>query len=669
MKNKKLKNISSKKDKSNHQKQPSNKDNKKNYPAWIGIAIIILLGIIIYSNSFNCSFQLDDTSSIVDNQVIRDVTDFNSIWKFSQSRFIPYLSLAANYHFGELNVWGYHFVNLLIHITVSLFVYWLSFLILKTPNLKDLIQKKDHHLVAFITALLFVSHPLATQSVTYIVQRMASIVAMFYLLTLILYLKGRLNEGARSLSILYFGCALIAAIFALFSKENAYTLPLAFILLEIFFLQKEKIKINFKDTRIKLAVVACVCFLVLLFSRISLSIFNPISPGLGNSFTVTPLNYFFTQFIVIVKYIQLLILPIGLNIDHDIPIASSLIEIRTLLSLFFLLAIVGLAIYLFNRQRIISFAIFWFFLTISIESSFIPLADLIFEHRTYLPSFGFFLILSVGLYKLLWQKNRNLAIGILLVIIGSNSFLSFERNKVWKNNFTLWNDAVSKSPNKARPLGTRGDYYRDVNEWDKAITDYTKALRINPRYTTALHNRGFAYAKLGDSNKAIEDYNNAIKIRPTYSIALLSRGIALYQLSQLDNALKDYSSAIKSNPKFSQAYFARSLIYSRQNQLEKAIADCNSAIKYKPTFSGAYFNRGYIYSQLDQFNEAIADYSKAIEFDPNNAKIFYNRGEAYGRQGQWNKAIADYDQAIALNPSLSKASEQKAIAIRNLSNK
>ena len=138
----------------------------------------------------------------------------------------------------------------------------------------------------------------------------------------------------------------------------------------------------------------------------------------------------------------MLILPINQNLDYDLPISTGFFEIRTLLSFIFLLSLVATAVVLFNKHRVISFGIFWFFLTVSIESGIIPIDDLIFEHRTYLPSFGFFLILVYCVHFSLWNNYKSVAIGILVGIIGVNSILTFERNKVWESDLTLWSDAL-----------------------------------------------------------------------------------------------------------------------------------------------------------------------------------------------------------------------------------
>ena len=533
-----------------HQKYSVKKDvpinkhtNGKKYFDFLGLSAIVMLGIIIYSNSFNCSFHFDDASSIVANKAIQNLSDIKAWWNYSSGRPIAYFTFAVNYHYGELNVWGYHLVNLIIHLITSCIVGWLTLLIFSTPALKNNPIIKHKKILAFFVALLFVSHPLATQSVTYIVQRMASLVAMFYLLSLALYVKGRLSEKGIT-KYFWFAGALVSAVLALLTKENAYTLPFAVILFEIFFLQTKKIKINFKDYRIILLMVAFLSIMIFMFSRFSLSIFKPISPTQGNTNTITSMNYLFTQFSVIVKYIQLLFLPINQNADYDFPIANSFFGIRTLLSFLFLIALIGLAIFLFKRNRVISFGIFWFFITLAIESSIVPIDDVIFEHRTYLPSFGFFLILISLIYFLLWNKYKFHAIGILILIIVTNSFMTFNRNKVWKDEVSLWSDAVLKSPNKARPFVNLGNALKSIGQFDVAIEDYTKAIYINPKFSDAYYNRAVAYDKLSQWDKAITDYSKTIEINSKYIEAYNNRGADYGKLEKWNEAIKDYNAAI-----------------------------------------------------------------------------------------------------------------------------
>ena len=614
--------------------KPPKQDNKSRYSAGVGLGIIILLGIIIYSNSFNCSFHFDDYPNIVNNTKIQHLQDVQAWWNFYPTRPIGIFTFALNYHFNQLDVQYYHLVNLIIHLINACLVWWLTILIFSSPYMKDKEISGNKKVLAFFTALLFVSHPLATQSVTYIWQRLASMVTMFYLLSLVLYIKARLSNKGNIVKTLLYTCSLISAVVAMLTKENAFTLPFAVVLSEIFFLQTKKFPINFRDYRMILLLIVFLGVILIIPLKFSFSIFKPMSPVLGRTYTLTPGNYLLTQFSVIVKYIQLLFLPINQNLDYDFPISNNFFQIRTLLCFLVLLSLIILAIFFFKKHRVISFSIFWFFLTLSIESSFIPLDDVIFEHRTYLPSFGFFLILTSGLYFLLWNKHKYLVISILVLITGSNSLLTYKRNKVWKDDLTLWSDVVSKPPTKARPFYNCGFAYGTLGQWQKAIDYFSLAIGINPNYSDAYINRGNAYGNLGKWDQSVADYSRAIKIDPKYVTAWSDRGIAYGNLGQLNKAIADFSKAIEIDPK-------------------KAIA---------------WSNLGVAYWKLGQWDKSIANYSKAIEIDPKNTTVYYNRGFAYYNLGQWENAIDDYSKAIEIDPNNAKAYSDREIAYRKLQN-
>jgi len=202
------------------------------------------------------------------------------------------------------------------------------------------------------------------------------------------------------------------------------------------------------------------------------------------------------------------------------------------ISFILLVALLVLGVFLYKRQRLLSFGIFWFFLTLSVESGFIPINDVIFEHRTYLPSFGFFLILSTTVFVLLWPKYKSIALGILVIIIASNSYLTYERNKVWKDDVTLWNDNIRKAPNKARPYITRAWWYVHEKQWDKALADYTQAIAINPKYADTYYARGYVYGFINSFDKAIADLSKAVELNPQFTTAYYCRGNQYKNLNQ-----------------------------------------------------------------------------------------------------------------------------------------
>ena len=671
---------------------------QNNFSNWLGIAIVIILGLMIYSNSFDCSFHFDDKPNIIDNETIHKL-DIPAIWNSNQNRFMANLSFALNYHYGELEVWGYHLVNLIIHLINSCLIYWLVWLVFSTPVMSGHEAAKNKNIIAFLAALLFVSHPLATQSVTYIVQRLASMVTMFYLLSLALYIKGRLTEGIAAKITLFTG-ATLAGILAMLTKENSFTLPFSILLFEMCFLQTQNLKINFKDKRIWLVLGVFVIVGLVVVKRFSLGVFKPLPPAFGNDYTLTSSNYLMTQFSVLIKYIQLMTVPINQTLDYDFPIAQHFFEARTLISFIILLSLLILAVYLFNKQRIISFGIFWFFITLSIESSIIPIADVIFEHRTYLPMLGFLLALMWCVYIFIWKKSKFLAIAICLILVMINARLTFARNKLWIDQMTLLNDEIEKAPEKARPLGSRADLYRDAKQFDLALADYDKALVLSPTYATGYHNRGGVYDNLNQLDKAyadfskaiqynkeyikayynratiltkmnrpqeaIVDFNKLLELDSTYENGYINRGIAHMNLGDATSAIKDYTKALQLNPNILQAYYNRASSYDQINQKELAIKDLDKLIELDPQNKNAYYNRGIYHGALKQYQQAIADYSKVIEIDPRFIQAYVNRGVNYTYLEQWDKAIEEYNKALKIDPNFKLALSNRDFALSRL---
>jgi protein O-mannosyl-transferase len=578
-----------------HGKEKQGKNGKSPWGLLISIVLICLVGIIAYSNSFDCSFHFDDVPTIEENIAIRTLSDVKAWWGFYPSRPIGFLSFALDYHFHGLDVWGYHLVNLAIHIINAVLVWWLVMLTMATPVMRDQPISRHRGAMALFTGLLFVSHPLATQSVTYIVQRLASLATLFYLLSLTLYVKGRLGEGNKDRRVFFFYTgSILCAVLGMLTKEIVFTLPFTLVLYEFSFIKTDTWKIDLKDRGIQIPIIILGIFVALFFLNFSVDIFNPIPPLLnqGYDYPITTWQYLLTQFSVILTYIRLFIVPLNQNLDYDYPISHSLLEWHTLFGLLSLAGILVLGILLFRKYRLIAFGIFWFFLTLSVESSIIPISqDVIFEHRTYLPGFGFFLVLTGIVFYFLWDRYRRVGWAILVLIALTNTVLTYERNKVWASEYTLWADCLKKSPNKPRPLYNYGRELAYAGHASEALMYYDKAIKVNPHLLEAYYNRGIAYGKLGNHKQAIGDFDRAIEI----------------------------------NPKYAEAYNTRGIAYNNLGNYTLAIGDFDRAIEIKPTFAAAYCNRGIAYDNLGNHNQAIENFKIASKLGNKASQDFLSR--------------------------------------------
>ncbi len=203
------------------------------------IVLLCLAGILVYSNTFTNSFHLDDATIIVENNTIRELDNFDALWHKTPTRVFSCWTFALNYHFGGLNVFGYHLVNIVIHILSGIALWWLIQLLFKTRVLRRTSAYRYKTILSLGGALLFIVHPVQTQAVTYIVQRIASLATLLYLVSLACYVRARLEQQKKNIRIAFFLSSIFSAFLAVFSKETSYTLPLAVVLFEIFFMDEE----------------------------------------------------------------------------------------------------------------------------------------------------------------------------------------------------------------------------------------------------------------------------------------------------------------------------------------------------------------------------------------------------------------------------------------------
>ncbi|OGP23267.1 MAG: hypothetical protein A2235_04960 [Deltaproteobacteria bacterium RIFOXYA2_FULL_42_10] len=381
--------------------------------------LIGVLTLLVYSNTFYASFHFDDTPQIVENYKIRNLGNLPEIIR--GNRGISIATFALNYAIGGLNVVGYHIINLTIHVINGILIYFLIFLTLSridlgtdfksVPNkVRDRAKK-----IAIYTALLFAVHPIQTQAVTYIVQRMEILASMFMLIGILFFIKGAETEKTAKRA-LFYGVVALSYLLGFYSKEIAITLPALILLYDYCFLASGDIKKIAGRLPLYLVLLAMLAF----FATRTLTGLQE-TPGGSAGFgvqSITAKEYLFTQFNALVYYITLLLVPINQNLDYDFPISKGLFEIPLVkegtilnypippafVSLVILLAIIGFAVYLFTRHaehitrrsRSIAFFILWFFIILSPTSSFVPIIDVIFEHRLYLASAGFFFLFSLG---------------------------------------------------------------------------------------------------------------------------------------------------------------------------------------------------------------------------------------------------------------------------------
>jgi len=600
----------------------------------------LVLGFLIYSNGLEGPFVLDDTHNVENNTHIRlSELSMKGLLRAAFESPCPHrpvanISFALGYYLHGGSVEGYRLVNIAIHIITGILLYLFIKITLQLPTSDSPILRfsdsGSHSMISFFAALLWLVHPVQTESVTYIVQRMNSMAAMFYLLAFLLYVEARVTEKTWK-RLCLFASSLFSALLALGSKEIAATLPFSILLYEWYFFQD--LSGQWLRRRLGMLLLILAIGVGLAFAYLS---GHPLERLLSH-YELRPFSLMeriLTELRVVVYYVTLLLFPkpSRLNLDYDFPISHSLLSPpTTLMSLVGIAAFLALAIYLARRHRLISFAILWFFGNLVIESSVIGL-EIIFEHRLYLPSMFVGLVAVVLIYRHIGLEWLRLSLVCAMVLVLST--WTYQRNSVWSNEEELWRDCVEKSPSKCRPYVGLGIALYKEGRLDEAAAYHTKALQINASAPMAHSNLGAVYLKQGKFKEAVRHLSQALELMPGYDDARKNLDIALRRIGRPGGQAQEYN--------------RRAIGLAGQGRIDEAIAQLSKALEIDPGFAEAHYNMGNAMTAKGRLDEAVSHFSKAVKLKPGYAEAHNNMGIALARQGKLDKAISSFSEAVRI---------------------
>ena len=513
----------------------------------------------------------------------------------------------------------------------SVFLFLAVYYLLRAPILNRQFDR-SRCLIALISAALWSLNPIQTQAVTYIVQRMASMAAMFYMLSMLFYIKCRMSRSSMHRILLMLGC-ILNFLLALGSKENAVALPAALLLIEVIFFQR----FDWRFSRMAYLGVAIVGGLLMVLigkwlsnCEVSFSFLNGYE---SRPFTLA--ERLLTEPRIVLYYLSQILYPIPgrLSIEHDVVLSTSLLQPWTTLPAIILtLLLVGWGFCQVRRRPLMALAILFFFLNHIIESSIIPL-ELIFEHRNYLPSMFLFLPLAAGfkwLYDYYLNKNRILSVALagflLLFMVGLGSG-TYIRNLDWATELSLWRDAMIKAPQSARPLTNiawqlaYGPAARP-SQYDTALKLYQKALFLQkPRSFSEpviMNNMAGIYFKKGESQKAIDLLEKALAISPAYTRGRYDLVKILIADGRWQTASEHVDYLLSKHGTHDRYLNLKGLILLHLKQYNAAIDYFRKALTAAPFYNDALMNLGIVYSLKEDFGSAEIYFRRAHRFRPKN---------------------------------------------------
>ncbi len=594
------------------------------------VLLFVGLGWGLYANTLDVPFYLDDFGNVQENISIRaSEISLSGLWRAGSesliaTRPLANISFALNYYLHQYQVGGYHLVNIGCHILTGIFLFLLFRVILQSPALGGR-YSRHAPVLALAAAVLWFVNPVHTQTVTYIVQRMNGMAAMFYVLSLWLYLRGRLVvEGRWAWP--WLAAAAVAGLMAIGSKEIAVTLPFMMWLADWYFIGD----LDRAWLRRCLPYLLALCVIAVLLTVFFLgsSPWEVILGGYAHR-DYTLAERLFTELRVVVYYLGLLLYPVPsrLNLDYDFVLSHSFwAPSATVYSGLVIFLLLVLAVVWAKRARLFSFAVFWFLGNLLLESSLIPL-EIIFEHRTYLPSMFVSLCVVAAGYRLF--RPTRIAVTVLAVIVGLLSFWTVSRNEIWRDPVRFWADCAEKSPGKSRPHNNLSVALRESGDWERAFAEAKVALRLNPQNVQGRVNMGNLYSDKGMWRLAEAEYRQVLQVMPSYA----------------------------------EMYVSIGNIYVAQGRVGVAADSFQKALALAPNSVRARTNLGMIFANQGREREAIVEFERARALSPGNSDIHFNLGLAYEGQGRYRASCQSFSEALRLNPA-DKQAAAKLVEVR-----
>ena len=524
--------------------------------AKFAIALIILITLLAYANSLNNSFVLDDTHTILNNNFIKSWKNFPAI--FTRSYLTPFknniidhslgaqetsyrpvvtVSYFIDYAIWGLEPFGYHLTNLFLHIfNAILFYYFITFV---TKNIR----------IGLFSALLFALHPINTEAVNAVSFREDLLSFLFFIFSLILYIKLDKYSGRRKA--LIYVLSLLSFLIALFSKEMAVTLPFIIILYDWFFASND----GTKDFFMRLKSRYLGFFSILLF-YIWIRFF------VMNNLTAPPVKYpggdfyinILTMFKVFAIYIKGFFWPFDIHyvLSGDPSLISyPLLDSKAIVSIGLIIFCFAVAIKTYRNSRKISFSIFWFFITLLPVANIWPLTNYMAVRYLYTPAAGLCFLVPAAILNLNSAKFNLQKIGrnILIAIFVLYSFVTIKINNVWKDNISLWSEMVKKYPDSPMSHLSLGFALLKKGSIDSAVTSTKNALKIKPDYAEAHRTLGKCYLLRGEFKEATRELNESLKLEPASADAHNDLGAIFAIIGNMDEAKKKWTKASEINPR------------------------------------------------------------------------------------------------------------------------
>ena len=619
----------------------------------IVFSIIFLVTFAVYWNSLQGDFVWDDKGLILNNaNYLNDWKNLFSVFtkpffgKAPTYRPLLIVSFIFDYKLWNSHPFGFHYTNVLIHIMNAFMVYLLAFLLFK------------HRYLSLFSSLVFISHPIQTESVAWISGRNDVILTFFSLLTILFYIRWYDLMGVKR--VLAFVGFLTAYGCALLTKESGIILLLLIILIDYFFQPAFPKRVGSK----KKAYLSII-LVSFLYIYLRMKILGNVGLGhIGEDFSSRLMGFF----VIYAYYFKILLLPIHQTANPFIPYLSSIKDPVVISSFLFAGSVLLVIAICWKHFREMSFSILWVFISLLSVSGITPLTVPALEHRLYLGTVGFSFLLPLLVYRgsylktngAFFKKAGTVMVSLLLTLIVIYSTKTVVRNTVWKNESHFWLKTVEASPLSVFAHSNLGLVYVEDGQYSQAIKEFRKALSLNPGAENVYANLGAVYVLQGFYHKAIDAYEKALKLGPKRATFYNGFGKLYYQ------ALKEYKISSKLDSVRSDARDNLVAIYGKEGLYQKSLDNYKKALQLDSDNAEAHNNLGDLYYLKGFYKLAAEEYKQGIRLNPYYAEAYNNLGLIYFDEKHYDDAQGEFLKALDLEPDFAEACNNLALTYFNM---
>ncbi|MFQ5354258.1 MAG: tetratricopeptide repeat protein [Thermodesulfobacteriota bacterium] len=593
--------------------------------------LVFLIPLLIYSVTLTGDFVYDDNVQVIGNPWIRDFSKIPALFVSSTMSYVPgqtantyrpvfYIIYMVEYFFFGLRPWAWHLVNVVLHGMNALALYFLASILITTKDhytaTKKFTQKKSAPLIPFFAALVFALHPINSEVVAWVGTIPELVYTLMLLSAFILYLLAERSPG-RAVPYLAFSIACFFA--ALLSKETGMAL---IIIIPLYEFSRHGMK-SLRRWKVFL------CYLVVAAIYMALR-----THALGGMTQMRIMNMTFYEGLLnvlplISRYLGKLLMPINLSIVYSFEPVHSPLDIMFIIGVLASAAF-GALIYYLRKERTLAFFLIWILIPL-LPVLYMPILSIggFADRYLYLSTVGFACFAATLVFKVsqklrVEEKHTTLLSAALVLVLLLNSAASIKRALVWRNDYSLWSDTVTKSPNSHYVLYNLGWALHRKGGQDnleKALMWYKEAIRVKPDKEEAHYNSALIYQNSGNDEMALKHYMVSLRLRPSHPVT----------------------------------YYNIAMIYQAQGRLSKAIEFYKRALNINPDYEDAHYNLAWAYQERGDYDMALVHYREVLRLSPRSAETHYNIGVIYEERGLPGRALREYQKALEANPEYGPA--------------